>query len=39
MDIERNTDILHRELAPLTRILAKVAVALCLICCAVYVAP
>jgi hypothetical protein len=39
MDIERHTDVLHRELEVITRILGKVAVVLFLICCAIYVSP
>jgi hypothetical protein len=39
MDIERNTDVLHRELEVITRVLAKVAIILSLICCAIYAAP
>jgi hypothetical protein len=39
MDIERNTDVLHRELSVITRVLARVAVVLCLVCCAIYATP
>ena len=39
MDIERNTDVLHHELEVITRVLAKVAIVLSLICCAIYAAP
>ena len=39
MDIERNTDVLHRELSVITRILTKIAIALSLICGAIYAAP
>ena len=38
MDIERNTDVLHRELEVITRVLAKVAILLSLVCCATYAA-
>src|SRR5687767_257132 len=39
MDIERNTDVLHRELSVITRVLTRVAVVLSLACCAVYAVP
>ena len=39
MDIERNTDVLHRELEVITRVFAKIAVVLFLICCGIYAAP
>jgi hypothetical protein len=39
MDIERNTDVLYRELSIITRVLTRVAVVLSLACCAVYALP
>jgi hypothetical protein len=39
MDIERNTDVLYRELTVITRILGRVAIVLSLVCCAIYVSP
>jgi hypothetical protein len=39
MDIERNTDVLHRELSIITRVLTRLAVALSLACCVVYAVP
>ena len=39
MDIERNTDVLHRELSVITRVLTRVAVILSLACGAIYAVP
>lgn len=39
MDIERNTDVLYRELSVITRILTRIAIALSLICGAIYASP
>jgi hypothetical protein len=39
MDIERNTDVLHRELVVITRVLTRVAIVLSLICGAIYAVP
>jgi hypothetical protein len=39
MVIEPNTDVLHRELSVITRVLTRVALALSIACCVIYAVP